>query len=95
MSNQLPRWVVESSTIHPINRPEEIEAPTLKALCVCIQACADNYSAKNPKDPPLGELYYRWEIDLDTMIPQACFAYFTNKHDKPQRFMRLRLWRPQ
>lgn len=76
-------WEVEASYLVAI--PQDYQSITLASLRDQLQATADRKRSK----PPLGPLEFRYETDKDNYVT-VVHAYFTNKHGKKTRFMRLR-----
>lgn len=82
----LTRWKVETS--HLVNVPKLFEYHTIQALRDTITALANRRSVRTDK-PRFGELTYRYELSQDDEV-DVIHVYFTDRHSKRRRFMRLR-----
>ena len=74
-------WAIEQS--HCIAHPSSIETEDVSELRSWVQYFADS------KVNTMGKIHFRYELD-DTDHITTVHCYFTNKHGKLQRFMRLR-----
>lgn len=79
-------WIVEKS--NKVGGPSRYQCDTLDELKQKLQARADSYRSCEGS-PPLGELSYRYELDKNDQ-PEVIYAYYRDKHDIKQRFIRLR-----
>ncbi len=68
--------------------PQFIEAQNVEELRSRVQSLADHKKAREDR-PAIGEISFRYELDVYDR-PEVVHAYFTNKHGKLTRFMRLR-----
>lgn len=76
------RWFIESS--HMVAVPEYIDADSLPELRGLVQTIANSKKRK----PVIGPLEFRYQLD-DKDEVSVVHCYFTNRHDKKVRFMRL------
>lgn len=82
-------WKVETSWLVASRGegiPKEIVVDSMEELRSRIQYLADGKANK----PPIGEVHFRYELDRMNDKAIVVHAYFTNKHNKRARFMRLR-----
>lgn len=79
------RWIIERS--HLVTVPTHIDANGLVDLRSRVQRLADDKHTRSDR-PPIGPLTFRYELD-DNELPIKVFAFFTDRHNKPRRFMRL------
>jgi hypothetical protein len=81
--NVKTQWQVEKS--HLVAIPEKVMAETVSDLRRWVQEKADFSTNAHP----FGEISFRYELN-DNEEPVIIHAYFSNRHGKQQRFMRLR-----
>lgn len=86
------RWNIETSHIPIKSVVGHLDAASLEDLRRQIQKYADDKPVTEER-PAMGELTYRYEHDNFDRV-EVVHAYFTNKHGKLARFMRLRRWNP-
>lgn len=77
-------WVVDSS--HCCNVPTEVEVESMAELREWVQGIANSRSTE---DKPFGVIQYRYSMDPHTEEVTVVYAYFTNRHSKLCRFMKL------
>jgi len=80
------QWRIETS--HMVAVPQSIEVDDLPELRRQVQQIADS-KAVRPDRPAIGELSFKYELD-DHDEPVVVHSFFTNRHGKKARFMRLR-----
>lgn len=79
-------WNVETS--HMVNVPKTFEVDTYDELRRRVQQIANRKSLHSDR-PVCGELSFRYELDSNDEAV-VVHAYFTDRHKKRRRFMRLR-----
>ena len=79
-------WIVEKS--HKVGGPSRYDCDSLDQLKQMLQSRADSYRACEGS-PALGELSFRYELDADEQ-PEVIYAYYRDKTNIKQRFIRLR-----
>lgn len=81
----MTKWNILSS--HMAAVPQFYEAENLRDLRQQIQTTADNKVVRHDR-PPMGQISFRYELDENDRVCKV-HAYFTNKHGKQARFMKL------
>lgn len=79
-------WNIEAS--HMVAVPAHIIADTAAELRGWVRRLAESKKVRSDR-PAIGELSYRYELDSFDEV-QVVHVYFTNRHGKRTRFMRLR-----
>ena len=87
MTTNIMAWSIEQS--HMVAHPNDLETESLAELREWVQGFADSKKIRADR-PAMGEISFRYEMDNSTDEVTLVHTYFTNKHGKLQRFMRLR-----
>lgn len=77
-------WLIDQS--HLVNVPPhvEVDSSSFSDIPRKVQSLADNAKSRLS----FGKLVFKWELD-NQHRPIRVFSYFTDRHGKQRRFMRL------
>ena len=81
------KWDIESS--HMCNVPRCVEVESMAELRSWVQDIADSKKVRSDR-PAMDEITFRYEIDESIEEVNVTHCYFTDRHGKQRRFMRLR-----